>query len=188
MTEAPEEVLDLLDALIVAGGGDIDPSAYGAPIDEHTANTRPERDAFEIALTRAALARDLPLLGVCRGMEVMNVALGGDLIQHLDTAAATHLHTPGTFTDHDVVLEPGSLAARAAGAERISVRSHHHQGLGRLGEGLVVSGRADDGVIEAVEVPGKTFALGIIWHTEEEEASAVVRAFVAATRAGVAAG
>ena len=185
MTDAPDEVLDLLDALILAGGGDVDPASYGAAPDEHTGNVRPERDAFEIALAHAALERDLPLLGVCRGMEILNVALGGDLIQHLDTAE-THLHTPGQFIDHDVVLEPGSLAARAAGAERISVRSHHHQGLGRLGEGLVVSGRADDGVVEAVEIPEKTFALGIIWHTEEERGGALVRSFVEATRAGVA--
>ncbi len=114
MTDAPDEVLDLLDALILAGGGDVDPALYGAAPDEHTGNVRPERDAFEIALAHAALERDLPLLGVCRGMEILNVALGGDLIQHLDTAE-THLHTPGQFIDHDVVLEPGSLAARAAG-------------------------------------------------------------------------
>ena len=187
MAEAPGEVLDLLDALILAGGSDVDPASYGAAPDEHTANTRPQRDAFEMALARAALERDLPLLGICRGMQILNVALGGDLVQHLDTAA-THLHTPGVFTDHEVVLEPGSLAARAAGAERISVRSHHHQGLGRLGEGLVVSGRAADDVVEAVEVPGKSFALGIIWHTEEERGGALVRTFVEATRAGVAAG
>ncbi len=187
MTTAPEEVLDLLDALILAGGGDVDPGTYGASADERTANTRPERDAFEVALCRAALDRDLPLLGVCRGMQILNVALGGDLVQHLDTAS-THLHTPGEFTDHDVVLEPGSLAARAAGCERISVRSHHHQGLGRLGEGLVVSGRADDGVVEAVELPDRTFALAIIWHAEEERDGALIRSFVEATRAGVAAG
>ncbi len=150
--------------------------------DEHTANTRPERDAFEIALCRAAIERDLPLLGVCRGMEIMNVALGGDLIQHVESAS-THLHTPGEFTDHDVVLEPGSLAARAAGAERISVRSHHHQGLGRLGDGLVVSARSPDGVIEAVELPNRGFALGILWHAEEEKGSRIVSALAQATRA-----
>ena len=187
MTEAAGEVLDLLDALILAGGGDIDPAAYGEPADEHTTNTRPERDAFEIALCRAAIARDLPLLGVCRGMQIMNVALGGDLVQHLPEAS-THLHTPGQFCDHDVELDPGSLVARAAGSERISVRSHHHQGLGKLGEGLVASARSADGVVEAVELPEKTFVLGILWHAEEEEGSVIVRSFVEATRAGVAAG
>lgn len=182
MTAEPGEVLDLVDALILAGGGDIDPDAYGAPRDEHTANTRPERDAFEIALCRAAIERDLPLLGICRGMEIMNVALGGDLIQHVENAS-THLHTPGEFTDHDVTLEPGSLAGRAAGAERISVRSHHHQGLGRLGDGLVVSARSPDGVIEAVELPNRGFALGILWHAEEEKGSRIVSALAQATRA-----
>lgn len=187
LTEAPGEVLDPLDALILAGGGDLDPSSYGAEADPHTTGSRAERDRFEIAVCLAALERDLPLLGICRGMEVMNVALGGTLVQHLDTAS-THLHTPGTFSDHDVELEPGSLAARAAGAERISVRSHHHQGLGELGEGLAVSARADDGVVEAVELPERTFALGILWHTEEERGSKVLASFVGATRAGVMAG
>jgi gamma-glutamyl-gamma-aminobutyrate hydrolase PuuD len=119
-------------------------------------------------------------------MELLNVACGGDLIQHLENAEI-HLHTPGEFTDHDVVLEPGSLAARAAGAERISVRSHHHQGVGSLGEGLEASGRsAEDEVIEAIELPDRTFALGVLWHAEEEPGGAVMRSFVAATRAGVA--
>jgi putative glutamine amidotransferase len=186
MTAAPGEVLDPLDALILAGGGDIDPSSYGAAADSHTTATRPERDAFELALCRSALERDLPLLGICRGMELMNVALGGSLVQHLETAS-THLHTPGQFSDHDVALEPGSLAARTAGAEQVSVRSHHHQGLGELGTGLVVSGRSDDGVVEAVELPDRTFALGILWHTEEEAGSTVLRSFVAATRAGAVA-
>jgi putative glutamine amidotransferase len=186
MTQAPGEVLELRDALILAGGGDIDPTSYGRPTDEHTTGARPERDAFELALCREALERDLPMLGICRGMELMNVALGGDLVQHLDTAQ-THLHTPGQFSDHDVVLEPGSLAARAAGTERLSVRSHHHQGVGELGEGLVVGGRAaEDNVIEAIELPGRTFALGILWHAEEEARSPLLSSFVAATRAGVA--
>ncbi len=187
LTESPDEVLDLLDALIIAGGADVDPGAYGAAADERTTNTRPERDAYELALANAAVARDLPLLGICRGMEILNVAMGGDLIQHLATAA-THLHTPGVYADHEVVLEPGSLAARAVGAERITVRSHHHQGVGRIGEGLVVSGRAvGDDVVEAIELPERTFCLGVIWHTEEELGSTVVRSFVEATRAGVAA-
>ncbi len=102
---------------------------------------RPERDRFEFALCMAALELDLPLLGICRGMQLLNVALGGDLIEQTESAS-THLDTPGVFADHDVILEPGSLAARAAGAERISVSSHHHQGLGSLGRDLVVSGRA----------------------------------------------
>jgi putative glutamine amidotransferase len=178
----PDALLDLLDALILSGGADLDPASYGAEPDEHTRGARLERDRFELTLCTRAIERDTPLLGVCRGMEVLNVALGGDLVQHLDTVK-THLHTPGEFSDHEVVLEPGSLAARAEGAERILVRSHHHQGIGRLGEGLRVTGRAsDDGVVEAVELEGHRFGLGILWHTEEEERSAIVRALVEATR------
>lgn len=186
MADAPEEALELLDGLVVAGGSDIDPASYGAAPDERTAGARPERDAFEVALIRAALDADLPVLAVCRGMQVLNVALGGDLIQHLETAA-THVHTPGTFSDHEVALQPGSLAARAAGAELVSVRSHHHQGIGELGSGLVVTGRSvSDDVIEAIELTDRSFALGILWHPEEEERSPVIGAFVAATMAEVA--
>lgn len=185
MTAAPDEVLDLLDAVIVAGGSDVDPATYGAEPDERTRNVRPERDEFELALTRRAIERELPLLGVCRGMQMLNIARGGTIDQHLETAD-THLHTPGRFSDHEVALEPGSLAARAVGAESVSVHSHHHQGIDRLGEGLIVSGRAPDGVIEAIELPGDAFALGILWHTEEERGSTVIASLVERTRAAVA--
>ena len=113
----------------------------------------------------------MPVLGVCRGMEILNVALGGTLVQHLpDTVGSNeHRHTPGAFGDHEVRLEPDSLAARAAGAERLAVRSHHHQGVDELGEGLVASGwSVSDDVVEAIELPGHRFALGVLWHPEEE--------------------
>jgi putative glutamine amidotransferase len=185
---APDEVLDLLDGVILAGGADLDPAAYGAIAAPSTIGFRAERDRFELALARAALARDLPLLGICRGMQLLNVARGGTLDQHL-ADLATHLHTPGRFADHEVRLEPGSLAAAAVGRERVSVRSHHHQGLARLGEGVVVSGWADPGeVVEAIEVTGHPWALGILWHAEEERPSAVIAALAAAARPqGVAA-
>ncbi len=186
---SPGEALDLLDGLLVAGGGDISPALYGEPEREETVGVRPGRDGFELALTRAALERDLPLLGICRGMEMLNVARGGTLVQEIENRDA-HLRTPGEFTSHEVELEPGSLAARAAGGERIAVRSHHHQGVGELGEGLVVSGRSvGDGVAEAIEDPARSFALGVLWHAEEESPSAVIEALVAAAResAGVAA-
>ena len=113
-------------------------------------------------------------------MQILNVALGGTLEQHLGDAEL-HLHTPGRFSDHEVRLEPGSLAARAAGAERITVRSHHHQGVGRLGEGLVASGWAEPGeVIEAIELPDRRWALGVLWHTEEERDERGDRALVEA--------
>jgi putative glutamine amidotransferase len=183
----PGVLLDRLDGLMLAGGRDVDPLSYGARPEPETVGPSPERDRFELALATAALDRDMPLLGVCRGMQMLNVACGGTLIQDLEgELRVRHRHTPGVFSDHDVALEPGSLAERAAGAERIAVRSHHHQALGELGEGLVVSGRApEDGLVEAVELPGKRFALGVLWHPEEDEASGVIGALVQA--AGTAA-
>lgn len=179
---APDQVLDLLDALVLAGGADIDPAAYGAVAAPATVGFRAERDRFELALCRRALERGLPLLGICRGMQLLNVARGGTLEQQL-TDAETHLHTPGRFADHEVVLEPGSLAARAVGRDRVSVRSHHHQGVAELGEGIVATGRAEPGgVIEAIEVAGIPWALGILWHAEEERPSPVIAALAAAAR------
>jgi putative glutamine amidotransferase len=188
-TEAPDAVLDLLDALILAGGGDVDPSTYGAAPHPETSGARIERDRFEIALARRALQRDMPLLGVCRGMEILNIALGGTLVQHLPDCLGSneHRHTPGAFADHEVRLEPGSLAARAAGAEQLAVRSHHHQGVDELGEGLVPSGwSASDDLVEAIELPGHRFALGVLWHPEEEEErSGVIAALVESARSEV---
>ncbi len=178
-TESPEQLLDLLDGIVFAGGADIDPAAYGAEPGPETKGVRPERDSFEVALASGALERDLPVLGICRGMQLLNVACGGTLNQHL-ADAETHIHTPGTFSDHDVRLDPGSLAARVVGAERISVRSHHHQGVERLGDGLIATGWADPGeTVEAIEMPHRRWALGILWHTEEERRSPVLAALTA---------
>lgn len=178
IADEPAGVLDLLDALILSGGSDLDPTSYGAEPDERTVSVFPERDRFELALARGAVEQGLPFLAICRGMQILNVALGGDLEQHLPTAER-HMHDPGVFSDHDVELEPGSLASEAAGCAVLSVRSHHHQGLGRLGEGLVATGHASgDGVVEAVELEDHPFGLGILWHPEEEERSAVVAALI----------
>jgi putative glutamine amidotransferase len=174
--EDPDEVLDLIDGLILAGGSDIDPGSYGARPHPETRGTWPERDRFEIALGTRALERDMPVLGVCRGMEMLNVIQGGTLDQHL--GLELHRHTPGVFTDHGVRLEPGSLAERVVGAGHIDVKSAHHQALDELGEGVVASGHADDGVVEAIELPGKSFAVGVLWHPEEDERSRVVGALV----------
>ena len=180
--EGPDQLLDLLDGIVLSGGADIDPSSYGAERDPATKGFNGERDRFEIALCRGALDRGMPVLGVCRGMELLNVARGGTLEQHL-ADADLHLHTPGEFSDHEVRLEPGSLAARAVGADRVSVRSHHHQGVGELGDGLVASGWAEPGgVIEAIELPERRWALGILWHAEEERRSPVLGALSAAAR------
>ena len=183
--EAPGQLLDLLDALVLGGGSDIDPAAYGAHAHEETGPTTPVRDRFELALAYGALERDIPLLGTCRGMEMLNVACGGTLDQHIDHLEV-HRHTRGVFGDHDVRLEPGSLAARAVGGERATVKSHHHQGVGELGEGLVVSGRSEpDGLAEAIELPERHFALGVLWHPEEDVRSRVVGALVEEARARV---
>jgi putative glutamine amidotransferase len=178
--ESPDQLLDLLDGLVVSGGADLDPGTYGADPAPQTTGYRRERDRFELALARGALERDLPVLGICRGMQLLNVARGGTLDQQL-ADGDLHLHTPGEFADHEVRLEPGSLAARAVGAERVSVRSHHHQGIGRLGDGLVASGWAEPGeTIEAIERPDRSWALGVLWHTEEDRMSPVLAALTAA--------
>jgi putative glutamine amidotransferase len=188
--DAPDALLDRLNGLILAGGSDVDPALYGAEPHAETGPTWRERDEFESALARRALEREIPVLGICRGMQLLNVALGGTLEQHLPDSLGddSHRHTPGEFGDHDVELEPGSLAARAAGAERVTVRSHHHQGVDRLGEGLRPTGRSvPDGIVEAIELADRAFALGVLWHPEEETRSRVIGALAEAARAEVAA-
>jgi putative glutamine amidotransferase len=179
--QSPDELLDRLDALIIGGGVDVDTGSYGAEPQPETAVTNPERDRFEIALARAALDRDLPLLGVCRGMQVINVATGGSLEQHLPRRLGheSHRPIPGRWAEHEVRLEPNSLAARAAGAETLTIKSHHHQGIERLGDSLAISGWADDGdTVEALESPDRGFALGVLWHPEEDPDDRVIPALV----------
>jgi len=181
----PAELLDRIDGLVLAGGADVDPASYGATPHPETGPTWPERDRFEIALARGAIDREMPLLGVCRGMEILNVALGGTLVQHLPDAIGTdeHRHTPGAFGDHEVRLKAGSLAERAVGAERAVVKSHHHQGVGELGGGLVATGwSADDELVEAVELPDRGYVLGVLWHPEEDKGSRVIESLVEAAR------
>jgi putative glutamine amidotransferase len=168
VVEEPDRVLDLLDGLLLSGGSDVHPESYGAEPDPETKPARIERDRFEIALARAAVARDMPVLAVCRGMQILNVAFGGTLEQHISNLDV-HRHTPGAFHDHEVVLDAGSLAAQVSGTERLRVKSHHHQGVADVGAGLEVTGRAgEDGLIEALEMPGCDFALGVLWHPEED--------------------
>jgi putative glutamine amidotransferase len=184
LLEDPGEALDLLDGLVLAGGADIDPSGYGEQAHPETLDTVPERDRFEIALVRAAIERDLPVLGICRGMQLINVAYGGTLLQHLPERFGHHEHlrVPGTFdgADHDVDLTAGSLAARAAGETHHATKSHHHQGVDRLGEGLRISGNSSmDGLPEAIEMADRRFVLGVQWHPEADPSSNVVGALVA---------
>jgi putative glutamine amidotransferase len=187
LTAEPDPVLDLIDGLILVGGADIDPGAYNAEPHPETRFTVPERDAFEIALTRRSLERGIPLLGICRGMQLLNIALGGTLHQHLPEQFGHHEHrrAPGTFdgADHDVRLERGSLAAKAAGEELHATKSHHHQGIDRLGEGLVITGTAVlDDLPEAIELPDRGYVLGVQWHPEADERSSVVGSLVEAAR------
>jgi putative glutamine amidotransferase len=180
-TEDPDGVLDIIDALIVTGGaGDVDPALYGQKPHPETGPVQEERDAYELALVRAAVGRGMPTLGICRGMQILNVVYGGGIEQHLPDVVGheDHRHTPGIFADHEVDLDAGSLAARAMGAERAPVKSHHHQGVREIGDGLFVTGRSEDDTVEALEDPSCPFVLGVLWHPEEDEKSQLIEALV----------
>jgi putative glutamine amidotransferase len=178
-SEAVEETLDALHGLLLSGGADIDPASYGSEPHPETDDVRPERDRAELALLEAALARDMPVLAVCRGSQVLNVALGGDLVQHLPEVVGHegHKQLPGVFADHDVDVLPETKLHEVLG-ERAPVKSHHHQGYGRLGEGLREAARAEDGTVEAIEDPSRRFALGVLWHPEEGEDATLFTALV----------
>jgi putative glutamine amidotransferase len=187
LSEDPDQALDVLDGLIMAGGADIDPSSYGAQAHPMTRRTVPERDRCEIALARRAIERDMPLLGICRGMQLINVAQGGTLTQHLPDVVGheDHRRNLGSFdgSEHDVRLDAGSLAARAAGEELHTTKSHHHQGIDRLGDGLIITGHAElDDLPEAIEAPDRRFVLGVQWHPEADEKSRVIVTLVGHAR------
>jgi putative glutamine amidotransferase len=175
-----EEVLDALDGLIFSGGNDLTAESYGAEAAPETTGTNPERDSGELALLTAALERDLPVLAICRGVEVLNVARGGDLVQHLPDVVGHEEHRAvlGEFSEHPVRVDPDS---RLGGVEG-NVMSHHHQGLGRIGEGLREVAWAEDGVVEAVEDPGKPFLVGVLWHPEAGEDQRLFDQLVEAAR------
>jgi putative glutamine amidotransferase len=169
-TDAVEETLDVLDGLILSGGADLDPGLYGQEPHAETDPVDEERDGAELALLRGALERDLPVLAICRGSQVMNVAFGGDLVQHLPDVLGDdrHRETPGTFAEHEVQLDGGSRLGRVLGPTA-AVKSHHHQGLGRIGDGLAATARAEDGTVEGLEEPSRRFAVGVLWHPEAGE-------------------
>ena len=174
-----DETLDRLDGLLFSGGSDLDPDLYGQEVHPETNGVVPERDRAELALLSAALERDMPVLAVCRGSQILNVALGGDLVQHLPDVVGDdkHKHTPGAFSDHDVDLVPGTRVRQILG-DHTPVKSHHHQGYGQLGEGLREAARADDGTVEALEDPTRRFAVGVLWHPEAGEDFALFKELV----------
>ncbi|MGW7332871.1 gamma-glutamyl-gamma-aminobutyrate hydrolase family protein [Streptomyces sp. NPDC054840] len=170
------EVLSRVDGLVVAGGPDLDPVHYGAARDSRTGAPATVRDHWELALIAAALDADLPLLGICRGMQALNVALGGTLIQHIDG----HFETPGAISWHPVRPVPGTRYADLV-PEEAQVPTYHHQAVDRLGRGLVVSAHAVDGTVEAIELPDpERWVLGVQWHPERDKDTRVMSALVEA--------
>jgi putative glutamine amidotransferase len=178
-----EETLGVLDGIVFSGGSDLHPELYDADPHPETTDVREERDRAELALLSAALERDMPVLAVCRGSQVLNVARGGDLVQHLPEIVGheRHKHKPGEFSDHEVRLDVETRVGGLLG-ERAPVKSHHHQGFGRIGEGLRQVGWADDGTVEALEDPAKRFVVGVLWHPEEGEDFALFEALVEQAR------
>ncbi|GAB2748747.1 gamma-glutamyl-gamma-aminobutyrate hydrolase family protein [Streptomyces bullii] len=176
--DAPEHAaatVARLDGLVIAGGPDVEPVRYGAEPDPRTGPPARERDAWELALIAAALEARVPLLGICRGMQLLNVALGGTLVQHVDG----HAERPGVFGRHPVKPVPGTLYAEVVPEETL-VPTYHHQAVDRLGTGLVVSAHAEDGTVEAVELPSPAWVLGVQWHPEMGEDLRVMGALVRA--------
>ena len=178
-----EETLDALDGVIFSGGGDLDPELYGAEAHDATDAPRKERDAAELGLLKAALQRDMPVLAICRGSQLLNVARGGDLVQHLPESVGheQHRHDPGSFSDHHVEVAADSRLGGLLG-DRAPVKSHHHQGYGRIGSGLREVAWAEDGVVEGLEDGDKRFALGVLWHPEEGEDFALFKGLVEEAR------
>jgi putative glutamine amidotransferase len=178
-----EEVIAVLDGLVLTGGGDVEPTLYGETPQPSVGGVDAVRDESERALLAAALAVDLPVLAICRGCQILNVALGGTLYQHLPDVYHNedHRHAPSVFGDVHVQTTPESRAAQVFGAEP-TVLCCHHQSIDALGTGLVVTARAPDGVIEAVELPGPTFVLGVQWHPEEGGDQRPFAALVTAAR------
>jgi putative glutamine amidotransferase len=174
-----DETLDALDGIVFSGGADVDPALYGAAPHPETDEPQARRDAGELALLSAALERDLPTLAVCRGFQLLNVARGGDLVQHIpdELGHEEHKQVPGVFSEHPVEVKAGTRLGDVVGGTS-TVTSHHHQAPGRVGAGLVESAWAADGTLEAVEDPSRRFALGVQWHPEAGDDDSLFRALV----------
>jgi putative glutamine amidotransferase len=172
--EAALEVLQRVDGLMLLGGGDLDPATYGAERHDNVYGVDAERDAVELGLVKEAIARGMPVLAICRGHQVLNVAFGGTLIQHLPDLPGVVRHgVPGGggTVMHDAKVTPGTKLAEITGAEVLATSSHHHQAIDVLGEGLSVTARSDDGVIEAVEHEGPGWTVAVQWHPEDTAAT-----------------
>ena len=188
--ELAQSLLTRVDGVCLSGGPDLGPEAYGERRHERTGPVEPDLDEFELAVARAADADGLPILAICRGMQVLNVARGGTLHQHLpDLHAGDIIHrqsAPGTQTTHQVAIRESSRIARMLERTRTDVNSFHHQGVARLGDGLVITGRAPDGTVEAIEAMDREFVIGVQWHAEtlvaRPEQAALFEAFVEAAR------
>jgi len=178
--EGVEEVLGALDGLIFSGGNDLEPQEYGADAHPATVGTNPERDRGELALLQAAIERDLPVLAICRGFQVLNVVRGGDIVQHLPDVVGheEHREVLGEFSEHAVRVDPSSRIREVHGA----VKSHHHQALGRVGDGLREVAWAEDGTVEGLEDPDKPFLVGVLWHPEAGEDQRLFEQLVEAAR------
>ncbi|MGI9823339.1 gamma-glutamyl-gamma-aminobutyrate hydrolase family protein [Agromyces sp. Marseille-Q5079] len=170
--EVARTLLDALDGLIVAGGADVDPARYGQAPHPRTGAPRPDRDEWEHVLLTEAIASETPFLGICRGAQVLNVALGGTLVQHLPDVVGSERYqpAPAVFGEGDVHVEADTLLGSLVGQRRLPVHLYHHQALDRVAEGLAVTARSDDGVIEAVEVEAVPFGLAVQWHPEQDAA------------------
>jgi putative glutamine amidotransferase len=166
--EGARAVLERFDGLLLIGGADVDPVHYGEEPHPETYGVNRDADAFEISLLHAAMDLEKPVLAICRGFQVLNVALEGSLDQHITGREGLVGHgVPGVTPEmHEVRIEPGTWTAKALGRENIRVSSSHHQSIGRLADGLVVTGRAPDGLVEAVERPGETWVVAVQWHPE----------------------
>jgi gamma-glutamyl-gamma-aminobutyrate hydrolase PuuD len=180
-----DDLLDVLDGLVITGGADVDPEQYGQSAHAASGPFRPDRDAAELTLSRAAVARGIPVLGICRGMQVLNVALGGDLAQHLPDVdgALPHQEAPGVFSSRPVELDPDSFLGRTLGPS-VATSCHHHQAVGRLADGLRLVGTADDGTPEAFESVDGASILGVQWHPEQGTDRRLFEAFVQLAFAG----
>jgi len=178
-TDGIGETLDALDGLVFSGGSDIDPELYGHDPHPETGEIHRQRDDAELALMQAALARDMPVLAICRGSQVLNVARGGDLVQHLPDVVGHdgHKEIPTVFSEHDVTIDEGTMLHGVVG-EHSPIKSHHHQGFGRVGDGLRVAAHAEDGSPEALEATDASFALGVLWHPEAGEDARLFEALV----------